>query len=290
MTPEASRYKPDPSRFKARTVLWHKQRAVLAQDNFAAMVHLDQLIRQVPADPWAYSRRAEMRIQNADIEGAIQDYSSLINLRDATSADYRTRGRLYAARALWLQSARDFGQTLANSEDWYQYGLSSAIAGDHLSAAHACQEMIGKFLPTQVQEAVEIWNDVFRTALLCVIEPQAVEDWNRIDAAIRPWLAKDSKTISQSALLLHGAIAYRRGDYTTAIQELGLSKLEPASTFLLSGVQLALGNRFESQRLASAADALLKHQKTLPHADVDWYGELVWQLLSDEIRRSTASK
>jgi hypothetical protein len=73
-------------------------------------------------------------------------------------------------------------------------------------------------------------------------------------------------------------------------QQLERSNLQPASTFLLSGVQLALGNHAESERLAALGATMLGRKETVTRGYVDWYGEILWQLLADEIRRPASAK
>ncbi len=283
----ASRHTPDTSGYTARTVLWHKQRAALADGEFDLLFHLDQLFRKAPDDPWAYGRRAQMRTDGDEIEGAIEDYSSLVRLGQRDPATFRARGDLYAAAARWAEAGRDFKQTLANanSEDWYKYGLTSALAGDHEGAGRACREMLARFVPAATAEhAVDEWNDLFRTGLLCILEPRAVADWSGLAGRIEPWVSEGAD-VSRSALLLRGAIAFRTGNHAAALQDLQRSKLAPATTFLLSGVHLALERRPDAERLLAEGTAVLGRDQDVARRYVGWYGEPVWALLAAEMKR-----
>ncbi len=95
---------------------------------------LDRLIHIDP-DTWARGERGMMRFELGDAQGAIEDFTDVLDTEDEAVWAYYNRGLAEASLEDYPAAIRDFTRVLKNdaTDGWalYQRGLARIHAGDH---------------------------------------------------------------------------------------------------------------------------------------------------------------
>lgn len=96
---------------------------------------LDRLIKIDPKDAWAYGERGRRRSELGDAQGAIDDFTYVLDIEYDADWAYYDRGLAEAALEDYTAAIRDFTRVLENdgTDGWafYQRGLARIRAGDH---------------------------------------------------------------------------------------------------------------------------------------------------------------
>jgi tetratricopeptide (TPR) repeat protein len=124
--------RPTPDSLVGDRVLFRMQivttRILLIRD-------LDGLIKVDPKDAWAYGERGRLRLELGDAQGAIDDFTDVLNMEYDTDWAYYNRGLAEASLEDYPAAIRDFTRVLENdgNDGWafYQRGLARIHAGDH---------------------------------------------------------------------------------------------------------------------------------------------------------------
>jgi tetratricopeptide (TPR) repeat protein len=96
---------------------------------------LDRLIHIDPEDTWARGERGMMRFELGDSQGAIEDFTDVLDMEYDVDWAYYNRGLAEASLGDYPAAIRDFTRVLRSdgTDGWafYQRGLARIHAGDH---------------------------------------------------------------------------------------------------------------------------------------------------------------
>jgi tetratricopeptide (TPR) repeat protein len=183
---------------------------------FAARWHLNRLLAGEPASGTLLHKRANAHAAMGDWQGAVEDYSRVIDRRLKNPEAWLRRGVAHAQLLQWQEAEKDLERSIElgmeGPRPWYHLALVRQAAGDAAGYRRACSTLADRFGKSGNADAAVV------VAWAAVAGPDALSERGQLLALAER--ASASPSPRAAGRRLAGAALYRAGQFDRAAERL----------------------------------------------------------------------